>query len=502
MNSLLISVFCVVAILVLLVGIVLVRTLMFQSKQMIVPKKVCYPLDRDQAVQRLQGAIQIQTIAEVPAGIEIDWSQFRKFEAYLQQSFPLIHSRLEKTVINDHGLLFLWRGSDDQQLPLLVTGHYDTMPATGEGWNYPPFSGAIAEGYLWGRGTLDDKGSVLAILEATEFLLHENFQPTRSIYIAFGQDEEPKGHRGAEKIAAYLQAQGLHFEAVIDEGLFTVQGMAPGLPKSIWVDLVGTAEKGFVDLKLIAHANGGHSAMPPRQTAIGILSAAINKLEKHPFPVRWTESMRELFRYLGPEMTFPFKIIFANLWLFRPVIERQLTAAERSNALMRTTTAPSIFHAGEKAATMLPLTATATVNCRLLPGDTVQSVMQMVRAIIDDPRVEVEPIPELCGEASPVISPVDTWSFHMLQKTVQETISDTLVAPSLVVGATDARHYAWAQLSTNVYRTLPLKVPQEDLAGPHGINERISLDAYVEMINYYIQLVRNFNGDSACKSQD
>ena len=495
MNYLLIILACIVAILVLLVGTILARTIMFRSKQPAVAKKVSYTIDRDRATQRLQGAIQIQTIAEVPPGTDIDWSQFSKFEAYLRHSFPLIHSRLEKTIINDHGLLFIWRGSASQPRPLLLTGHYDTMPATDEGWKYPPFSGTVADGYIWGRGTLDDKGSVLAILEAIEYLLQNDFQPARSIYLAFGQDEEPKGHRGAEKIATYLQSQGLQFEAVIDEGLFTVQGMAPGLPKSTWVDLVGTAEKGFVDLKLIAHAKGGHSAMPPRQTAIGILSAAINKLEKNPFPVRWTEPILALFRYLGPEMAFPLKMVFANLWLFKPVVVRQLTAAQKSNALLRTTTAPSIFHAGDTAATMMPMTATAVVNFRVIPGETVQSVIHTVQAIIDDPRVKVEPIPALCGEASPVISHVDTWSFQMIQKTVQEVMSDTLVAPSLVVGATDARHYAWSHLSPNVYRTLPLKVPQEDLDGPHGINERISLDAYVEMINYYIQLMHNFNSD-------
>ena len=296
-------------------------------------------------------------------------------------------------------------------------------------------------------------------------------------------------------MAAYLQAQGLQFEAVIDEGLFTVQGMAPGLSKKTWVNLVGTAEKGFIDLKLIAHAEGGHSAMPPQQTAIGIVSAAITRLEQNPFSVRWTEPIRELFRYLGPEMTFPLKMVFANMWLFQSVIQRQLTSSPKSNALMRTTIAPGLFQAGEASATMLPVTATAVVNIRVLPGETVEDAIQAIQWIIDDPRVKIEPVPELCGEPSPVISPVDTWSFQMIVKTVHETMGDTLVAPSIVVGATDARHYAFAQLSPNVYRTLPLKVPQEDLAGPHGINERISLDAYLEMIAYYIRLLQNFNGE-------
>ena len=418
----------------------------------------------------------------------------------MQQSFPLIHSTLEKKIINDHGLLFIWKGSNGQKRPILLTGHYDTMPATNEGWKYLPFSGTIADGYIWGRGTLDDKGSVLAILEAIEYLIQNNFQPTRSIYLAFGQDEEPKGHRGAEKIAAYLKSQGLQFEAIVDEGLFTIQGMAPGLPKSTWVDLVGTAEKGFVDLKLTVHAKGGHSAMPPRQTAVGILSAAINKLEKNPFPIRWTEPIIDLFNYLGPEMRFPLNVVFANLWLFKPLVERQLIALPGSNALMRTTIAPNIFHAGETTATIMPTTAVAVVDFRILPGETVQSVIHSVQTIIDDPRVEVEPLPGLFREASPVVSRVDAWSFQMIKKTVNEVMTETLVAPSVVVGATDARYYAGSHLSPNVYRTLPLKVPAEDLEGPHGINERISINAYVEMINYYIQLMYNFNGGDTDES--
>ena len=156
MNYLLIILFCVVAMLVLLLGTILGRTIMFRSKQSTVSNKVCYPVDRDQAAQHLQGAIQIRTIAVVPPGTNIDWSQFSKFEAYLHQSFPLLHSRLEKSIINDHGLLFIWQGSNGQRQPLLITGHYDTMPATDAGWKYPPFSGTLADGYIWGGGTLDD----------------------------------------------------------------------------------------------------------------------------------------------------------------------------------------------------------------------------------------------------------------------------------------------------------------------------------------------------------
>jgi carboxypeptidase PM20D1 len=414
----------------------------------------------------------------------VDYSTFRGLHEFLQRSFPLVHAKLEKKVINEYGLLFTWKGSDAARKPVLLMAHQDVVPAAEENWKYPAFSGAIEEGYIWGRGTLDDKGSLLAILEALEFLLKGGYQPSRSIYIASGFDEEVGGHEGAGKIAEYLKAQGMQFEYILDEGQLAVKGVMPGI--SAWIALVGIAEKGYISLELSTEQRGGHSASPPPQTTVGILATAVAKVQNNLFPLRLTSAATGLFKYLGPEMRFPMKMIYANLWLFGSLIKKSMSAGATA-ASLRTTTAPTMFN-GSPQDNVLPMRASAVINFRILHGDSIQSVTDRVAKLIADPRVKITPLGHDNTEPSPV-SRLDSPAYSVVNRTIREVMGDALVTPTLVQGKTDSIHYR--ELTESSYRFVPERVPGMELGSLHGFNERVSVNNYAEMISFYIRLLHN-----------
>ncbi len=480
----LIPVLAVVLVIVVLVAAVAIKTFTFTSKQLSVSSKVSYPVNIDEAAGRLVKAIQFKTIFnEDPA--TVDYEPFSKLQGYLEESFPLVYSTLERKVINKYGLLYIWKGSDTQKKPILLLAHQDVVPAGPDGWKYPPFSGTLADGYIWGRGSLDDKCTLLGMLESVEYLIKDGFKPSRSVYLAFGFDEEITGKEGAGKIAEYLKAQGQQFEFITDEGELVITGAVPGI--SAPVALIGIAEKGYLTIELSASSEGGHASMPPRQTTVGIVAEAIDKLEKNPFPASMSGPTGEMFDYLGPDMAMPYKMIFANMWLLRPVVEGQLASSPATDATMRTTTAPTMFQ-GSQRENVLPTSASAIVNLRLMPGDSVESVIQRVKTVINDPRVTVKIYGDGSNEASPV-SGTDTWAFNTFNRTIRDIFPEALVSPALVNSASDAKHYIG--LSPNILRFLPQRFDSQGLLMLHGLNEKISLSNYGEMISFYIQLIKN-----------
>jgi len=484
MKKWVIVVLCIVAVIVVLGAVLAIRTMTFSSKQLPAGTKVDYKIDNSQAAQRLSESIKFQTVFNEDTST-VDYEPFAKQQEYLKKTYPLVYSTLDIKVINNYGLLYMWKGSDPQKKPILLLAHQDVVPAVAEGWKYPPFSGTIADGYIWGRGTLDDKCTLLSMLEAMEYLIKDGFQPVRSVYLASGFDEEITGMEGAGKIAQYFKDQGQDFEMITDEGELIITGAIPGVKAP--VALIGTAEKGYLNLELSAESAGGHSSMPPRQTAAGIVAAAVDKLEKNPFPGNLAGPASWMFDYLGPEMTPLYKTIFANMWLLGPVIESQLAASPPTDATLRTTTAPTMLQ-GSQRENVLPTRASAVVNFRLMPGDSVKSVTQRVIKVIDDPRVNVK---ELKGatEASPV-SGTDTWAFKTFNQSIKDVFPEVLVTPALVNSASDASRYVG--LSPNILRFLPQRFTSEDLVLLHGTNERISVDNYGEMISFYIQLIKNY----------
>ena len=472
--------------LLVVVVVLVVNTLRLSSHQLAgVPAAPALALP-DSAVARLVGAVQIPTVSTTDYG-QTDTAQFGRFGRYLRQVFPRVHQGLKLEKFNRYGLLFTWPGRNAALKPVLLLGHYDVvpvLPGTETKWARPPFAGTLVDGYIYGRGTLDDKASVLAQLEAVEYLLGAGFQPTRTLLLAFGHDEETLGQRGAAAIAAALAQRGVQAEYVLDEGGIVKTDGVAGLSKA--VALVGISEKGYLSLELTATGKGGHSSMPPAQTSIGAVAAAVVKLEQHPFPARLDGGDDHLLDYLASEVPLGQRLVFSNRWLFAPIIKKILAATPAGNATLRTTTAPTIFRAGAKD-NVLAIDATATVNFRLLPGDSVAGVVREVRRIIDDEGIKVNIIGHPSAP-SPVSDP-EAPAFQRLHRTIRSVFPAAIVAPYVVTGATDSRQYA--ALSPNIYRFSPTQINQTGIESIHGINERLAVKNYPLMVQFYAALIRN-----------
>jgi len=444
-------------------------------------------LDKNKLAERLARAVGFRTIArEDPS--PSDQEAFLDFQKFLEQTFPQVHADLKKEIFGDYSLLFTWKGEDEKDLPILLSAHMDVVPVEAEtlgDWCYPPFEGRLADGFIWGRGTLDDKVSLMGILEAVEKLLQEGYVPRRTIYLAFGHDEEIGGHRGAAKIADELRARGVKLAYVLDEGLTITEGMMPGASKP--VALVGIAQKGCLSIELKVESEGGHSMMPPPQTAIGILSSALHKLEQNRFPARLEAPVRKMLETLAPEMPLGARIAFSNLRLFQGLVKRKLAASPRTNALIRTTVAPTIMNAGVKE-NILATRARAVVNFRLLPGDSIDRVWRRVRETIKDPRVKMAQLEGIRSEPSPVAD-TESQGYVNIKQAVSRVFPQAVVAPGLVIAATDSRHYT--TLTHNLFYFLPVRLHSEDLQRIHGKDERISVEDYADAVRFYMQLMQN-----------
>ncbi len=449
--------------------------------------------DSEAAVRRFAEAIRIPTISFERVE-ETDTARFLELHDHLASAYPRVHASLEREVVGDLSLLYSWAGSEPQLDPVVLMGHLDVVPVipgTEEDWTYDPFGGVVADGYVWGRGTMDDKVSVVSILEAVEILLGEGYRPRRTIHLAFGHDEEVGGPRGAGAIAALLSARGAEpYAFVLDEGGTLADGLVPGVDEL--VALIGIAEKGYVSLELVVEGPGGHSSMPPAETNIGVLAEAITRLQESPFPASLEGASRDMFAALAPHMPLSGRMVFANLWLFEPLLERMLAADPTSAAMLRTTTAPTIIEGGVKA-NVLPIVARAVVNHRIVPGETPESVLARVREIVDDPRVRVEISGEDAQPPSPVSDP-DGAAFALVARTIRETNPDReiVVAPWLVVGGTDAKYYSGR--SENVFRFLPARFEEDAMTRFHGTDERIDVESYLASIRFFHRLILNADG--------
>jgi carboxypeptidase PM20D1 len=469
------------------------RTLLLPSKQVPRASYTLDAFDAQQAARNLAGAIVFPTISWEDGGTDeqkkATQDAFIGFHAYLEKTFPQVYAKLAHETIGENNLLFTWKGSDSSLKPLLLMGHQDVVPieeGTEGKWTHTPFSGDIAEGFIWGRGSLDDKMTVVGLLQAVDLLLSRGFQPKRTIYLAFGQDEEIGGLQGAAKIAETLKSRGVKLEFVDDEGGFVSRGLVPGV--SAPVAMIGTSEKGYLSLELTVETPGGHSSVPPPESSIGILASAIRRIERHPMPAQPGGPVGEFLEYAADGASFPMKLVFRNLWLFGPVVKHILESSPDSNATLRTTAATTIFRAGTKD-NVMPSKARAVVNFRLLPGDTVAGVTEYVRETINDPRVKLQPLPgEPPAEPSPRSSATSP-EFQLMQTTLAQVYPDAIVAPFVFLGATDSKHYV--PLTPNIFRFAPMTLESEDVSRIHGTNERIGVENYARMIQFYCQLMRN-----------
>jgi len=474
------------ALLGVLIASLVIRTAAFNSRQIQTPPAPALRIDRAAIAKRLSAAIQLPTVS-FESATAANTEPFEKLHALLADSFPHVHAQLTKETINNHSLLFRWEGTDPRLKPILLMAHLDVVPvdpASEKSWTHPPFSGELTDGHIWGRGAMDDKASVMGILEAVESLLSEEFQPQRTVYLAFGHDEEIGGNNGAAKIAATLAARNVQLEYVLDEGMNIFIGIIEGVTAP--VALIGVAEKGYLSIELSTDAAGGHSSIPPAENAIGRVSRALQRLEATPFPAKLREPTRAMFDVLGREMGWAQKLVFANLWLFEPTVASQLSRSQLTNAILRTTVAPTMFNSGVKD-NVLPSQARAVINLRIMSGESTTSALEHVRKTIDDPKIKLTPLP-VTIEPSP-ITDINSPSFKLLARTLRQTAPDAVVAPALLVATADSRHYA--ALTKNILRILPITITAADTKRYHGIDERISLADYERCIQFYAQLIRN-----------
>jgi carboxypeptidase PM20D1 len=446
-------------------------------------------LNMEPVVHRLSKAIQFQTVSQpIPDGENA--AALLKLREFLNTAFPRVHGHLHREIVNGYSLLYTWAGKDPGLAPILLMAHMDVVPVetdSEKSWTHPPFAGSIADGYIWGRGAMDDKGSLMAILEAVEHMLAQDFQPRRTVYLAFGHDEETGGAQGAAKIAGLLKSRSVTPEFILDEGGNITEGIIPGIDRP--VALIGVAEKGYASLEFKVETTGGHSSMPPARSAIGILGGVLYKLENTPFPTRISLPMRSFFEFTGPEMNWPSRIAIANLWLFDPLVRKKLAESSLTASLIRTTQAVTVFHAGIQD-NVLPTQARAVVNFRILPGDTIAGTKERVSQLIGALGVEVTPLgPQV--EPSPVAD-VQSNGFQSVAFAIRATAPGVIVAPFLLVATTDSRYFA--ALTKNIFRFLPISLKASDVQRYHGINERIAVADYERAVRFYLQLLRKAAG--------
>jgi carboxypeptidase PM20D1 len=472
-----------------IVALVCINVLRLGSRQIIVGPVIPAPVDERLVAEHLGSAVRFQTISHDLAPDD-DRSEFLRLHTFLKEVFPHVHAILTREVVNGYTLLYAWPGEDPTLRPMVLMAHQDVVPiapGSESGWHAGPFSGEIKDGYIWGRGAWDDKGNLMSIFEAVESLAETGFKPRRTIYLAFGHDEENGGAEGANAIASLFKLRGLRPEFVLDEGLLIADGIMPGLDPP--VALIGIAEKGSATLKLTSTASPGHSSMPGSRTAIGSLATALERVEHAPFTAVVGGVAGDMLGAVAPEMHGLNRLALSNLWLLEPLVRRQLAAAPSTNALLRTTAAITVIRGGNKE-NVLPETAEAWVNFRLLPGDTVRGVVEHVRRAVDDEQVGIEVLPQ-SSEASPVASQSSD-AYRLIARTVREVFPGVVVAPGLVIGGTDSRHLAG--VAENVYRFSPVRARAEDLSRFHGTDERISVKNYIEMIRFYETLIRHAAG--------
>ncbi|XP_037352774.1 N-fatty-acyl-amino acid synthase/hydrolase PM20D1 [Talpa occidentalis] len=437
--------------------------------------------------EALKDAIKIPTVSFGPE--EFNTTALAEFGEFIYKAFPTLFktSFIQHEVVGEYSHLFTVQGSDPSLQPYLLTAHIDVVPAPAEGWEVPPFSGLERDGFIHGRGTLDNKNSVMAILQALELLVTRNYVPRRSFFIALGHDEEVSGKYGAQKISALLQARGVQLAFIMDECGFVLDGFFPSLKKPF--AMVSVSEKGALNLKLQVNMTPGHSSAPPKETSIGILAAAISRLEQTSLPNMFGDGpLKKTMQLLANEFPFPTNVVLSNLWLFRPLVSRLLERNYITNAFIRTTTAVTMFNAGIKI-NVIPPVAEATINFRIHPAQTVQEVIDLVKNIMADDRVQFhvlsafDPLP---------ISPSDDQAFgyQLLRQTIQSVFPEVnIVAPGTCIGNTDSRHYT--NLTTDIYRFNPLYLQPQDFSSIHGLNEKISVQAYETQVKFMFELIQN-----------
>ncbi|MBO6577211.1 MAG: M20/M25/M40 family metallo-hydrolase [Rhodothermales bacterium] len=445
------------------------------------------PPDAPLAAQHLSSLIRIPTVSleDAPA----DTAAFRLLHAYLEGAWPGVHRTLHRATVADLSLLYTWAGQDTTLPPVVLMAHLDVVPVDSlDDWTHPGFSGYRDGHTIWGRGTLDDKGSLVAILETVESLVQSGFTPARTVHLAFGHDEEIGGEHGMAAITALLAARGVAPAWVLDEGGFVTHGAVPGVTRPVAV--VGVAEKGYANITLEASGDGGHSSIPPRSMAISNLAAALDDIAEQPMPARLDGATWALFEAVAPHMPLHYRVLFANKWLFGPLIRAVLAGSASTNAVIRTTMAFTMLDAGTKP-NVLPDRARAVINFRLMPGDSDYDVVtHLEHTLRQHPNVTVA---SATGRPAVGVAPTSGPGYDDIVRSVSAAFGDSVVlAPYMTTGGTDAKHFA--ALTDRIYRFIPFEVfPSRDGILLHGVDERLPEAQLAPAVAFYHALLTDLD---------
>ncbi|MEU7767977.1 M20 family peptidase [Nocardia sp. NPDC049190] len=440
------------------------------------------PVD-DPTAERLAAALRCATVStDDPA--DADTAAFDRLDAHLEQSFPLVHAQLELERFG-YSRLYRWPGSEPDRVAAILLAHQDVVPADHpQRWTHPPFAGVVDDEFIWGRGAIDDKSRVVAILEAVESALAAGVRPRHTVYLAFGHDEEVFGGDGAERMAERLRRAGVRADLLLDEGGVITEGVADGVRQPVATVMLG--EKGYATVRLSVTEVGGHSSMPGRQTAVGRIARAVSRIQDHPMPLRLTPVIADMLARLRQVMPAPRRRLLGFVGVVAPLITRVLAARPTTEAMVRTTTAPTVIRGGVKA-NVLPQHAEALVNFRILPGDSVDSVLEHCRKVVRDNGIHLELV-GMSSEPSSTTGPGP--AFDVIADVARAIVPGIAVTTGLVPGATDSRHYD--DLAGTRCNFAPIVLNERDLASIHGTDERLSRVNYARLIEFNRRLIDHF----------
>jgi len=464
-----------------LLSIALIRTLMHSAPEPTVNVGLTADIDGEAATNNLASSIRFKTISHQDKE-KFSPQEFEGFIKWAADTYPEFHSAMQLEML-EYTLLFKWEGSDNSLAPILLTAHYDVVPVipgTESIWEEEPFAGVISNNRIWGRGALDDKSGVVGMMEAATYLIQNNFQPTRTVYFSFGHDEEIGGG-GAAQVTEKLKQEGVQLQWSLDEGSFVNRGFFPGVDKL--VAPINVAEKGIMNLLIVAKAKGGHSSTPPKKTAVTILADALIKLENEPLPGSLEGLSAVMFDEVSKHMPFGYRFLFANRWLFGGLLDSQMSSAPVINAMIRTTTAPTML-SGSIKSNVLPIEATALINFRLHPRDSIESVTEHVRRVVGSDQVEVR---TLGGMEASGVSSWESPGYEIISSSLSKVYGEVVSVPGIMIAASDTRHYS--KVADNSFRFNPFSIVPEDMTGFHGTNESIAVDSFIAGIKTYVDII-------------
>ncbi len=466
------------ALMVVLIIVIIGRSLCFTPPVIPEEKVDEITINRGKVVEDMVDMIRCKTISNRDDTL-VEWNEYEKFERLLKERFPIIHTKCEIRKIGKTGLLYYLKG-EFQDKPSVCMAHYDVVPVEESQWSKPAFEGIVENDSIWGRGALDTKGTLCGIMEALEMMLADGYIPKQDLYLSFSGEEEIDGKSCAD-IVTYLEEKGIKPAIVVDEGGAVVENVFPGVSGKC--ALVGIGEKGGVNLNFSLESAGGHSATPPVHSVLGQLSDAVCRIEKHPFKCQLTKPVAEMYDTLGRYSTFLYRMIFANLWLFLPVLDLlcKKTGGEM-NAMMRTTVAVTKME-GSKAYNVLPSKASFGVNMRLLGNDTIESAMSHFRKVIGNDKIAIDLVNGM--KASPY-SDTSCEEWERLCKVIRQTWPETIVSPYLMMACSDSRHYC--RITDRVYRFSAMCLSNEERAMIHGNDERIPIATLLKTVEFYVRL--------------